>query len=112
MYQLARGNTYNKTSVGRADRGPVGPRAARKKIGTGKRLKIGYVSSDLREHAVGFALNEVFELHDKSKLEVFAYYCGEPRVGDHVQERIKAAADHWRDIAPMTDLQAAGDDRR
>jgi len=107
MFQLAKANAYNKTFVGRPERGPVGPRAARKKVGTGKRLKIGYVSSDLREHAVGFALNEVFELHDKSKLEVFAYYCGEPRVGDPVHERFKAAVDHWRDIASMSDLQAA-----
>ena len=107
MFQLAKAHAYNKAFVGRPDRGPLGPRAARKNIGSGKRLKIGYVSSDLREHAVGFALNEVFELHDKSKLEIFAYYCGEPRVGDPVQERFKAAVDHWRDIAPMTDLQAA-----
>jgi predicted O-linked N-acetylglucosamine transferase (SPINDLY family) len=107
MFQLAKANAYNKTFVGRPERVPVGSRAARKKVGTGKRLKIGYVSSDLREHAVGFALNEVLELHDKSRLEVFAYYCGEPRVGDPVQARFKAAVDHWRDIAPMTDLQAA-----
>ena len=107
MFQLAKASAYNKTFVGRPERGPVGPRAARKKVGTGKRLKIGYVSSDLREHAVGFALNEVLELHDKSKLETFAYYCGEPRVGDPVQERFKAAVDHWRDIASMADLQAA-----
>ena len=107
MFQLAKAHAYNKSFVGRPERGPVGPRAARRKVGTGKRLRIGYVSSDLREHAVGFALNEVFELHDKSKVEIFSYYCGEPRVGDAVQERFKAASDQWRDIAPITDLQAA-----
>jgi predicted O-linked N-acetylglucosamine transferase (SPINDLY family) len=107
MFQLAKAYAYNKAFVGRPDRGPVGPRAPRKKVGTGKRLKVGYVSSDLREHAVGFALNEVFELHDKSKLEIFAYYCGEPRAGDPVQERFKAAVDQWREVARLTDLQIA-----
>ncbi len=107
MFQLAKAHAYNKSFVGRPERGPVGPRAARRKIGTGKRLRIGYVSSDFREHAVGFALNEVFELHDKSKVEIFAYYCGEPRDGDPVQARFKAAADQWRDIARITDLEAA-----
>ena len=39
MFQLAKAHAYNKTFVGRPDRGPVGPRAARKKVGTGKRLQ-------------------------------------------------------------------------
>jgi len=107
MFQLAKAHAYNTAFVGRTDRAPVGPRAPRKKVGTGKRLKVGYVSSDLREHAVGFALNEVFELHDKSKLEIFAYYCGEPRAGDPVQERFKAAVDQWREVARLSDLQIA-----
>ena len=36
------------------------------------RLRIGYLSSDLREHAVGYLMTEVFALHDRSKVEVFA----------------------------------------
>ena len=107
MFQLAKAHKYNKVFAGRPETGPVGPRAPRKKVGTGKRLRIGYVSSDLREHAVGFALSEALELHDKSSVEVFAYYCGEPRSGDPTQERIKAAVDHWREVASLTDLQAA-----
>ncbi|THD45487.1 MAG: glycosyl transferase [Bradyrhizobium sp.] len=107
MFQLARACAYNKSFAGRPERGPVGLLASRKRLGAGKRLRIGYVSSDLREHAVGFALSEVFELHDKSKVEAFGYYMGEPRVGDPVQERMKAALDHWRPIAALSDLQAA-----
>ena len=107
MFQLAKAYMYNKTFVGRPEPGPIGPPAPRKKIATGKRLRVGYVSSDLREHAVGFALCEVFELHDKSKVEVFAYYCGDPRSGDATHDRIRAAVDQWRDIGRLSDLQAA-----
>ncbi len=107
MFQLARAYMYNKTFVGRPEPGPIGPPAPRKKTGAGKRLRIGYVSSDLREHAVGFALCEVFELHDKSKVEVFAYYCGGPRSGDSTHDRIRAVVDQWRDIGELSDLQAA-----
>jgi predicted O-linked N-acetylglucosamine transferase (SPINDLY family) len=107
MFQLARAYAYNKVFAGRPERDAVGPRAARKKIGTGKRLRIGYVSSDLREHAVGFALNEVIELHDKAKVEIYAYDTGGLRVGDPVQERLKAAIDHWAPIGALTDLQGA-----
>ena len=71
MFQLARAYAYNKSFVGRPEGGPLAPRAVKQKVGTGKRLRIGYVSSDLREHAVGFALNEVIELHDKAKVELY-----------------------------------------
>ena len=107
MFQLAKAYMFNKTFVGRPEPGPIGPPAPRKKVGTGKRLRIGYVSSDLREHAVGFALCEVFELHDKSTVEIFAYYSGDPRSGDTTHDRIRAAVDQWRDIGPLSDLQAA-----
>jgi len=107
MFQLARANRYSRTFVGRPEGGPLGPPAAKRKLGFGKRLKVGYVSSDLREHAVGFALAEVFELHDKSAFEIFAYYCGEPRAHDRTQERIKSQVDRWQDIGSLSDLQAA-----
>lgn len=108
MFQLAKAYKYNRSLIGnrpnldRSARGTVRP-----KLASGERIRVGYLSSDLRDHAVGFALVEVLELHDKSKIEVYAYYCGEKRVNDATQNRIKAAVDGWRDIAPLTDAQAA-----
>lgn len=61
-------------------------------------LRIGYVSADLREHAIGFLTAELFELHDRTRVEVFAYYAG-PRGPDPMQMRICDAVDHWIDIA-------------
>jgi predicted O-linked N-acetylglucosamine transferase (SPINDLY family) len=106
MFQLAKAWRYNQTFVGRPDT-MLERRPCARKIGTGQRLRIGYLSSDLREHAVGFALSEVLELHDKTQVEIFAYYCGEARVNDPVQTRMRAAVDAWRDIAMMSDLEAA-----
>ncbi|SDR56924.1 Predicted O-linked N-acetylglucosamine transferase, SPINDLY family [Rhizobiales bacterium GAS113] len=106
MLQLARAHHYNKQSIGM----PKGGRrpyahlpAARHET---RRLRIGYVSSDLREHAVGFAMTDVMELHDREHFEVFAYYCGIERT-DSTQERIKAGVDHWVDIIGLGDEQAA-----
>ncbi|PYB77945.1 glycosyl transferase [Rhizobium wuzhouense] len=107
LFQLAKAYRYNTFLVGRPDTTGFTRQTPRIKSGTGQRLRIGYVSSDLRDHAVGFALREVLELHDKSQVEIFAYYCGEARTGDATQDRIKAAVDGWRDIASITDLQAA-----
>ncbi|WP_330084367.1 tetratricopeptide repeat protein [Methylocystis iwaonis] len=106
MFQLAKAYRYNKSVVGRPAGAPLAPRE-RKPRAPNARLRIGYVSSDLREHAVGFALVEVLEGHDKARFEIFAYYCGEDRPADETQSRIKAAVDHWIDIKPMDDAQAA-----
>ena len=72
----------------------------------GRRPRIGYISSDLRDHAVGYLMAELFEVHDKSKVEVFAYYCG-PESSDGLNTRIRAAAEHFIDIRPMSDDEAA-----
>jgi predicted O-linked N-acetylglucosamine transferase (SPINDLY family) len=73
---------------------------------SGRRLKVGYVSSDLRDHAIGYLMAELFELHDRGQVEVFAYYCGRPDEGA-LNARIKAAVEHWIDIREMTDDAAA-----
>jgi predicted O-linked N-acetylglucosamine transferase (SPINDLY family) len=107
LFQLGRAYRYHKSLVGRPDLTGFAPKAPRQKTGSGTRLRVGYVSSDLRDHAVGFALREVLELHDKRSVEIFAYYCGEPRTNDPTQERIKAAVDSWRDISTISDIDAA-----
>lgn len=62
---------------------------------TGRRPRIGYISSDLRDHAVGYLMAELFEVHDREKIEVFAYYCG-PESSDGLNTRIRAAVSTLR----------------
>jgi len=107
MFQLAKAYHYNKTFVGRSGDAPISRRPRTGKVGSSERLRVGYVSSDFRDHAVGFALCEALELHDKGSFEIFAYYCGETRAEDATQARIRSAVDHWLDIGAMTDVQAA-----
>lgn len=108
IFQLAKAYRYNKQLVGsRIDLSGFPRKAPKQKTGTGQRLRVGYLSSDLRDHAVGFALREVFELHDKNSVEIYAYYCGEPCTNDATQDRIRAAVDAWRDLRTMSDVDAA-----
>lgn len=103
---LAAGNTFIEREVKvtpdqvRADRrnAPIDV--------TGRRPRIGYISSDLRDHAVGYLMAELFEVHDREKIEVFAYYCG-PESSDGLNTRIRAAVEHFTDIRPMSDDEAA-----
>jgi len=108
MFQLAKAYRYGKTVIGtRPDLSKFPRKQARKKVGTGQRLRVGYLSSDLRDHAVGFALCEVLELHDRDSVEIFAYYCGNVRKTDSTQARIKAAVHTWRDLHGLDDASAA-----
>jgi len=87
----------------------VSPQADRRHatIETDRRIRIGYVSSDLRDHAVGFLMAELFEVHDKAGFELFAYYCGPPDPTGPTADRFKAAADHWTDLNGLSDEDAA-----
>lgn len=75
-------------------------------IPTSRRLRIGYVSSDLRAHAVGYLMANLFEAHNAANIEVFVYYCGIPAT-DEINQRIKSAVEHWTDIRAMSDDDAA-----
>ncbi len=107
MFQLAKAWEYNKGFVGRLDLSNFPRNKVKQKSGTGARLRVGYVSSDLRDHAVGFALREVLELHDKKNVEIYAYYCGDPVANDPTQTRMKAVVDVWREIGGLSDEEAA-----
>lgn len=106
VFHLAGANHYYRHDVAMPD--AIGTAGGWPAPGTPRTrpLRIGYVSSDLREHAVGFLTSELFELHDREKVEVFAYYCGiAPE--DGTKARIRATVDHWRDITSTSDKNAA-----
>ena len=51
---------------------------------------------------------ELFELHDRARVEIFAYYCGPAPAGDDaLHARFKASADHWIPISQLDDAAAA-----
>ncbi len=70
------------------------------------RLRVGYLSSDLRVHAIGYLMAEIFELHDRRSVEVFIYSVG-PQFDDFLSRRIKAAAEHWCDGSKLNDVELA-----
>ncbi|WP_245651060.1 O-linked N-acetylglucosamine transferase, SPINDLY family protein [Paramagnetospirillum marisnigri] len=104
LLHLAAAWNYNRLDVGLPVAEP--PMLDQARAARGERLRIGYLSSDLREHAVGHLTVELFEEHDKAKVELFAYYCGIPS-DDPLNRRIKARFDHWIDISAMGDAEAA-----
>ena len=57
-------------------------------------LRVGYVSADLREHAVSFFVAPLLRAHDRAAVEVTCYaHVEQP---DARTEELRALADHWR----------------
>jgi predicted O-linked N-acetylglucosamine transferase (SPINDLY family) len=70
-----------------------------------RRLKIGYVSADLRQHAASFCVVPLLSHHDHSRFEIICYSSG--KKSDAVTERLKGMADGWRDCQAMSDEEMA-----
>jgi len=70
-----------------------------------RRLRIGYVSPDFREHAVSLFFLPVLEGHDRSQVEVFCYHASQH--DDAITKQIRQLADHWRPIGRMSTMAAA-----
>ncbi|MFT3830409.1 MAG: hypothetical protein QM691_11970 [Opitutaceae bacterium] len=103
LLQLAAAAHYNRTEIG-APASP--PPALDRARASGPRLRLGYVCSDFREHALGYLLTEVLGLHDRARVEVFAYYCG-PEAADPLHAQFQTTADHWVPITALDDATAA-----
>lgn len=70
-----------------------------------KRLRVGYVSPDFRNHAVAYFIEPVLANHDKSMVEVFCYYNHNQH--DDFTDRIIAVSDLWVPCQKMSDDQLA-----
>lgn len=94
---------------GRQVREHVGPAMSRGDFknppASGRRLKIGYVSADFRGHVVMKFAEDVITSHDPNRFEIFCI-SAHPKE-DETTHRIRAKADHWRDISVMDDAEAA-----
>jgi protein O-GlcNAc transferase len=75
-----------------------------------RRLKIGYVSPDFREHAVARFIMPVLERHDRSQFETFAY--ADVARPDSVSDTIAALVDHWEITDALSDARLAERIRR
>jgi protein O-GlcNAc transferase len=70
-----------------------------------RRLRIGYVSPDFRAHSVSHFIAPVLAHHERRHFEVYCYY--NAHQVDATTERLKGLADHWRNIAHLTDAEVA-----
>lgn len=66
------------------------------------KLKIGYFSSDFREHAVGHLIVDLLESHDKSRFEIHAFSLSNKNEGE-IRQRILSGVDYFYDVCDLSD---------
>jgi predicted O-linked N-acetylglucosamine transferase (SPINDLY family) len=70
------------------------------------RIRVGYFSRDFRNNALSYVLAGLFEQHDRSRFELFAFSFG-PQVMDAMRTRVEAAFEHFLDVSAKTDDEIA-----
>jgi predicted O-linked N-acetylglucosamine transferase (SPINDLY family) len=70
-----------------------------------RRIVLGYVSSDFKQHSAAYAVRPVLQNHDKSRFEVICY-SGAPNQDD-VTASFRQITDQWRDISQWSDERLA-----
>jgi protein O-GlcNAc transferase len=71
----------------------------------GRKLKVGYISCDFRDHAVSRFIYRLFQNHDRSRFEIACY--ADVANPDGVTDSLRACVDAWHDIGNMTDERVA-----
>jgi tetratricopeptide (TPR) repeat protein len=67
-----------------------------------RKLRIGYFSAEFHDHAVANQMVELYEQHDRSRFEIFAFSLAAPK-HDAVRQRLQASFDGFFDVHADSD---------
>jgi predicted O-linked N-acetylglucosamine transferase (SPINDLY family) len=70
-----------------------------------RRLRIGYVSGDFRDHPVAYFFEPILASHDHQRFEIVCY--ADVHNPDITTQRLQEYADRWRSLVGLSDEQAA-----
>jgi len=71
------------------------------------RIRIAYFSADFKSHPVGNITSELFQLHDRTQFEIYAFSLYDAGPTDATRERLKDSFDHFIDVDQKTDIEIA-----
>ena len=70
-----------------------------------KKIRIGFVSSEFRKHAMNNLINALFVFKDKKNFEYYCYSSYQDE--DEITEWYKKNCDSWKDILSLNDQEAS-----
>ena len=71
-----------------------------------QKIRVGYFSADFHNHATGYLMAELFELHDKSQFELVGFSFG-PIVNDEMRQRLLKSFDQFVEVGRKSDVEVA-----
>lgn len=71
-----------------------------------ERVRLGYLSSNFGRHAVSILTAELFELHDRSRFEIFGFSMNGSD-NSEMRQRVEKAFDHFIPVEQLSDAAAA-----
>ena len=71
----------------------------------GDKIRIGYFSSDFKEHPVGMLIENLLRLHDRSCFEVFGFFLNK-KTGDATEKQLTQLFDKCFDLFAINDSDA------
>ena len=69
-------------------------------------MRIAYISSDFKDHAVAHQIRGLLQAHDRRRFKIFGYACNADD-GSYYRGQLAAACDHFIELTGMDDLEAA-----
>ena len=94
----------HKNFGARYDR-PMAPRQAPTAADHTRKIRVGYVSADFRQHSVAHFIEPILAAHDQSKFELFCYY--NHSIVDERTKHMKSLVPNWRLILKRPDTDVA-----
>ena len=71
-----------------------------------QKIRVGYFSADFHNHATGYLMAELFELHDKSQFKLVGFSFG-PIVNDEMRQRLEKSFDRFIEVGGKSDIEVA-----
>ena len=71
-----------------------------------QKIRVGYFSADFHNHATGYLMAELFELHDKSQFELVGFSFG-PKKNDVMRQRLEKSFDQFIEVGNKSDMETA-----
>ncbi|MDA8802634.1 tetratricopeptide repeat protein [Amylibacter sp.] len=71
-----------------------------------KRIRLGYISSDFKEHAVSYLIAKVLETHNRDEFKLFGYSISSSKL-DNMGKRIRKSFDVFQEVDKFSDKEIA-----